>query len=215
MISPWSLASSPLERSTCLDLLVDVPFFVGQEEVVVAAAADERFLFQPSQAFLDAAAQGQPVAVDLVEAEGHEVVHVPLHLVHIPDEEENLEQLDVERLQAGVRLGLVDGLLDRRIEEALDGRVEVVQRHQDADFVDRDGLRRRLEGVEHRPLATGQVHTRGPGLADRLEDFLDQLELVRGEGVVLDEILAVLELAERHAAVLEGELVLEDVALAA
>ena len=76
----------------------------------------------------------------------------------------------------------------------------------------RNGFRRRLEGVEHRPLATGQVHTRGPGLADRLEDFLDQLELVRGERIVLDEILAVLELAERHAAVLEGELVLEDVA---
>ena len=115
--------------------------------------------------------------------------------------------------QAGVRLGLVDGLLDRRIEETLDGRVEVVERDQDADFVDGDGLRRRLEGVEHGPLATGQVHTRGPGLADRLEDFLEQLELVRGERVVLDEILAVLELAEGHAAVLEGQLVLEDVAL--
>ena len=118
----------------------------------------------------------------------------------------------------GSRLGFVSAwsmvFLTDRIEEALDGRVEVVQRDQDADFVDRNGLRRRLEGVEHRPFATGQVHTRGPGLADRLEDFLDQLELVRGERVVLDEILAVLELAERHAAVLEGELALEDVALA-
>lgn len=53
---------------------------------------------------------------------------------------------------------------------------------------------------------------RGPGLADRLEDSLDRLELIRGEGVVLDEILAVLELPKRHAAVLEGELALEDVA---
>ena len=82
-------------------------------------------------------------------------------------------KLDVERLQAGVRLRLVDGLLDRRVEEALDGRVEVVQRHQDADLVDGNGLRRRLEGVEHRPLATSQVHAGGPGLADRLEDLLD------------------------------------------
>ena len=124
-------------------------------------------------------------------------------------------KLDVERLQARVRLGLVDGLLDRRIEEALDGGVEVVQRDQNADFVDRNGLCCRLEGVEHRPFATGQVHTRGPGFADRLEDFLDQLELVGSEGIVLDEIVAVLELPERHAAVLESELVLEDVALAA
>ena len=74
---------------------------------------------------------------------------------------------------------------------------------------------RRLEGVEHRPLATGQVHARGPGLADRLEDFLDQLELVGGERVVLDEIVAVLEVLEGHPAVLEGQLVLEDVALLA
>jgi len=57
------------------------------------------------------------------------------------------------------------------------------------------------------------VHTRGPGLANRLEDFLDQLELIWGEGVVLDEIFAVLELAEGHAAVLECELALEDVTL--
>ena len=48
------------------------------------------------------AAQGQPVAVDLVEAERDEVIDVALHLVHIADQEEHLEQLDVERLQAGV-----------------------------------------------------------------------------------------------------------------
>ena len=35
-----------------------------------------------------------------------------------------------------------------------------------------------------------QVQARGPGLADRLEDFLDQLELIGGKGVVLDEISA-------------------------
>src|SRR5262245_49146021 len=78
--------------------------------------------------------------------------------------------------------------------------------------MDRDRLCRRLEGVEHRPLTTGQVHTRGTGLADCLEDFLNQLELVGSKWVVLDEILAVLELAKRHAAVLKGELALEDVA---
>lgn len=54
-------------------------------------------------------------AGDLIEAEGHEVVDVPLHFVHMADQEENLEQLDVERFQAGVRFGLVDGRLHRRI----------------------------------------------------------------------------------------------------
>ena len=93
------LAAAEFDR---LDLLVDVPLFVGQEEVVVAVAADERLLLQPAEALLDPAPQGQPVGVDLVEAEGHEVVDVPLDLLHVADQEENLEQLDVERLQAGV-----------------------------------------------------------------------------------------------------------------
>ena len=56
------------------------------------------------------------------------------------------------------------------------------------------------------------MHARGPGLADRLEDFLDQLELIRGERVILDEIFSVFVLAERHSAVLKRELTLEDVA---
>ena len=102
MISPSSLASSPLEKIDRLDLLVDVPLFVGQEEVILAAAADEGFAFQAGQALLDLLPEGQPVAVDLVEAERHEVVDVALHLVDVADQEQNLEQRDVERLQAGV-----------------------------------------------------------------------------------------------------------------
>ena len=94
------------EENALLDLLVDVPFFVDQKEVVVPTATDECFFFESAQARFDTLAQGQPVPVDLIETEGHEVVHVPLHLVHIADREQNLKQLDVERLEAGVRLGL-------------------------------------------------------------------------------------------------------------
>ena len=56
------------------------------------------------------------------------------------------------------------------------------------------------------------MHACGPGLADRLEDLLDELELVRGERVVLDEIVAVLEVLQGHPTVAERELALEDVA---
>ena len=85
-----------------LDLLVDVPFFIGQEEVLVPATADKRFFFKASQTCLNASAQGQPVSVDLIQAKGDEVVHVPFHLIHISDEEENLEQLNIEGFQAGI-----------------------------------------------------------------------------------------------------------------
>ena len=64
----------------------------------------------------------------------------------------------------GFVFGLVDGLLDRRVQEALDGRVEVVQRDQDADFVDGHGLRRRLEGVEHGPFARARCMPVAPAL---------------------------------------------------
>ena len=122
------------------DFLGDVSLFVGQEGVIVPAPADERFFLEPAEARFNTAAQAEPIAVDLIEAKRHEVVHVPLHLVDIPDQEENLQQADVEGFQAGVRCGLVDRLLHGRIEKALDGRVKVVQRHQDADRVDRHCL---------------------------------------------------------------------------
>ena len=55
------------------------------------------------------------------------------------------------------------------------------------------------------------MHTRGPGFSDGLKNALNQLELVRSEWVVPDEILAILVLPEGHAAVFERELALEDV----
>ena len=119
--------------------------------------------------------------------------------------------MNVERLQAGVRLRLIDGFLDCRVQKALDGRVERVQWDQNADLTERDGLRGSLEGVEHRPFTARQMQPRGPCFADGLEDFLDQLELVRGEWVVLGEVLAVRELPKCHATVCERELAVENV----
>ena len=51
-----------------LDLLINVPFFVGQEVVQVATAVDERILFQPSEALFNLLLQCQSVGIDLVEA---------------------------------------------------------------------------------------------------------------------------------------------------
>ena len=49
-----------------------------------------------------------------------------------------------------------------------------------------------------------------PSLADRLEDFLEQLELVRSEWVILDEVVGILELLEGHADVFERQLIFEN-----
>ena len=47
------------------DLARDVALFVGEEEPQVAVAADQALLFQPAEALLDLAFEGQFVGVDL------------------------------------------------------------------------------------------------------------------------------------------------------
>ena len=58
--------------------------------------------------------------------------------------------------QAGVVLGLIDRPLDRRVQEALDGRVEPIQRNENTDFLLGDLLCRRLEGIEDRTARPGR-----------------------------------------------------------
>ena len=86
-----------------LDLLVDVSLFIGQEKVDVAIAADQRFLFEPLQAGFDLLPERQAVAVDPVDAERDEIIDAPLDFLDVADQEEDLEQADVEGLQARVR----------------------------------------------------------------------------------------------------------------
>jgi hypothetical protein len=47
----------------------DVTLFIGQEKPQVAIAADQAFLLQPGQAFLDLAFERQFVSIDLVDAQ--------------------------------------------------------------------------------------------------------------------------------------------------
>ena len=115
--------------------------------------------------------------------------------------------------QAGVVFGLIDGPLDRRIEEALDGRVEPIQRHQDADFLLGNLLCRRLEGIEDGPLATGRCRPVAPALRIDSKILWTSWNWYGANGIILHEVIGVLEVLEGHAAVLEGQLVLEDVAL--
>ncbi len=125
-----------------LDFPADISLLVSQEEVDIATTVDERFLFQPSKAVFDPAAQGQTVGIDLVQAECDQIVHRALHLFDVPDQEQHLEQLDIEGLQAGILSGLIDGPLDHRVQKTLDGRIELVQRHEDTNLSCGHGLAR-------------------------------------------------------------------------
>ena len=83
-----------------LDLAADVALFVGEEEVEVAVAGDERLAFEPRQRRLDLLAQGQLVGVDLVDTQGDQVVDAARQLVDVANEEEDLEDRCVEGLRA-------------------------------------------------------------------------------------------------------------------
>ena len=50
------------------------------------------------------------------------------------------------------------------------------------------------------------------GLANRLKDSLHQLELVGRKGIILHEVITITILPERHPAVGEGELMVDNVA---
>ena len=78
----------------------------------------------------------------IIEAERDQVIDVALHFIHVPNQEEHLQHVDVEGLQAGIGTRLVDGPLDRGVEEALDGGVKAVGRNENADLHGRDLLAR-------------------------------------------------------------------------
>ena len=196
-----------------LDLAADFALFIGEEEVDIAAAADEGLPLQTLQAFADLAFEGETVGVHLVDAEGNQVVHVGFDDVDIANQEQGAQQFDVEGFfQVGVVFGLFDGAFDGGIEKAVDGRVEVVQRDQHADRLLGVAFGSGLEGIQHGTLAARQVQASGASLADRFENLLDKLEVERREGVVEDEIFLVLVALHGRALAAETELILEDVA---
>ena len=112
----------------------------------------------------------------------------------------------------GIVLGLVDGTLDSGIQKALNRRIKRVQGHQNLNFLVLYSNASRLKGIQNGALAARQVQPRSSSFADGLENTLHQLELVWREGIVLHEVHPVAIWPEGHAAVREGELVLENIA---
>ena len=78
-----------------LDLSIDVPLLVGQEEVIVAATTDKCLLFETLEAFFDLPPQGQSVRINLIEAQRDEVIDIALDLFNVPNQEKHLQELCV------------------------------------------------------------------------------------------------------------------------
>ena len=191
----------------------DVALFVGEEEPQVAVAADQVLALQPVEAGFNGAFEGELVGINAVQAQGGQVVDRAFDGFGITNQEQGAQKLEVKFFETGVVCGLVDGALDGGVQKAFDGRVKVVQRHQDVGVFVAVEQCRCLESVQHGALAFGQVAPGGPHFADGLKDFLQQLKLVGGKRVMRGEVFGVLKPFEGDGVVGKGKLVVDDVAL--
>ena len=109
----------------------DVALFIGQEKPQITVAADEALLLKASQTFLNFALKGKLVSVDLVDAQRGKVVDIRFDDIgDVSNEKHRLEQLAVVGLEPRVERRFVNRALGHAIDEAFDGRVEVVDRNQ-------------------------------------------------------------------------------------
>ena len=78
------------------------------------------------KALFNPATKSQSICIDLVDAQGDQIVHVALDLFHIPDQEEHLQQLDIKGLKARILCSMLDGPFDGGIQKALDRKIEII-----------------------------------------------------------------------------------------
>ncbi len=155
------------------DLAGDIPFFVGEEEPQIAIAIDQPLVLQASEAFLNLALECELVRVDLVDAERRQVVDAgPDDVRNVANQEQCFEQQNIVRLQRGIGRRFVDGALGAGVDEALDGRVEIVKRDQGFGATVGVALGCRLECVEQGALTLGEVLAGGAHFANGLEHLL-------------------------------------------
>ena len=104
---------------------------------------------------MDLALEGELVSIDLVDAQGGEVVDVGFDNVgDVPNQEHCLEQLGVVFAQGWVVGRFVNGALGHTVNKALNRRVEVVQGHQHVGALGCIAHGSGLECIEQGALAT-------------------------------------------------------------
>ena len=85
--------------------------------------------------------------------------------------------------------------------------------HQGADWLVSDASGCQLEGIQHGAFAIRQVGTSGANLADFLEDFLYQLEVIGDKRIVGRKAFCRVKVAQVRAEAVEADLVAQDIAL--
>ena len=92
---------------------------IRQEKEIITIATDQGFLFQTHQTVFYAALEKESIGIDFIQAKSDQIIDVSLHFFHITDQELDLQYFDIEWLETGVVVGLINRPLDRGIEKGL------------------------------------------------------------------------------------------------
>src|SRR3989338_3761980 len=131
------------------DFAGDIAFFVGQEIPEVAIATDQTLMLQTGQAFLNLALECQLVGINLIHAEGSQVIDVGFDDVRdTANQEQSLEQMNIVKFQQRIVWRFLNRLFCKGIDEALDGWIKVVNRYERINTPFSIQLGCRLESIQ-------------------------------------------------------------------
>ena len=117
-----------------LDILLDVLLLIGQEVISVAGSANVVLAHEPVQGLSDLLAENDLICADIVSHQDNNVVHVGRDVIHIADQVQELQNINVHSLDSRANIRCVLAALDHTangtVKEGMYGIVEAEERNQ-------------------------------------------------------------------------------------
>ena len=176
-----------------LDILLDVLFLIGQEVIRVAGSADVVLAHETVQGLSDLFTEHDLICADIIGHQDHDVVHIGRDVIHIADQVQELQNINVHSLYSRPNIRCILAALDHTangtVKEGMYGIVEAEERNQRIFVLILNLLRGFLETGQHGTLTTRKVFARVAMFADLSKDFLHDDELIRHKREVHCELV--------------------------
>ena len=176
-----------------LDILLDVLLLIGQEVISVSGSADVVLAHEPVQGLSDLLAENDLICADIIGHQDNNVVHVGRDVIHIADQVQELQNINVHSLDSRANIRCVLAALDHTangtVKEGMYGIVEAEERNQRVFVLILNLLSCFLETGQHGTLTTGKVLAGVAVLTDLSKDLLHDDELIRDKREVYCELV--------------------------
>ena len=117
-----------------LDVFLDVLLLIGQEVISVAGSADVVLAHKPVQGLSDLLTENDLICADIVSHQDNDIVHVGRDVIHIADQVQELQNINVHSLDSRANIRCVLAALDHTangtVKEGMYGIVEAEERNQ-------------------------------------------------------------------------------------